>query len=79
MKDEHKTLNYINGTTLRSGRVTLKKNIFVNLYFLVTNVFGVSNLIVSYLNMPSIDLTTLFKIGTFMSNREKRYLRDQHI
>ena len=35
MKDEHKTLNYINGTTLRSGRVTLKKNIFVNLIFLL--------------------------------------------
>jgi len=41
---------------------TRKKNSFENLYFLVTNVFSVSKLILWYLNMSSIDLATQFKI-----------------
>jgi len=33
-----------------------------NLYFLVTNVFSVSKLILWYLNMPYIDLATRLKL-----------------
>jgi len=47
--------------------------IFENQYFLVTNVFSVSKLILWYLNMSSIDLATRFKIGKYLLKREKRY------
>ena len=43
-----------------------------NHYVLVTNVFSVSKLILLDLNMSSIDLTTRFKIGMYMLNREMR-------
>jgi len=45
-----------------------------NLYFLGTNVLSVSKLILWYLTVFSIGLTTLFKIGMYMYllNREKR-------
>jgi len=41
----------LKGTPQRSGCVThLKKDKFKNLYFLVTNVFSVSKLILRYIN-----------------------------
>jgi len=52
---------------------TLKKNFFKKLYFLVTNVFSVSTVILWYLNMSSIDLATRFKIRMYLLNREKRF------
>jgi len=48
-----------------------KKICFENLYFLIINVLGVSKLTLWYLNMSSIHLATLFKIGMFL-NRERR-------
>jgi len=51
----------------------VKTKIYENLYFLVTNVLSVSKLIVWYLNMSSIDLSTRCKIGMYLLNREKRY------
>ena len=44
---------------------------FENLYFLVTNIFSVSKLILLYFNMSSIDLATRFKIGMYLLHREK--------
>jgi len=43
-----------------------------NLYFLGTNVLSVSTLILWYLTVFSIGLATLFKIGMYLLNREKR-------
>ena len=51
---------------------TLEKKIFKTLYFLVTNVFHVSKLILWYLNMSSIDLSIRFKVGMYLWNRENR-------
>jgi len=57
----------LNGTPLRSGRVTYLKRFFFakSIYSLVTNVFSVSKLILWYLNMSSFDLAlsvwTLFR------------------
>ena len=53
---------------------TLIKFFFENLYFLVTNVFSVSKLILWYLNMSSVDLATRFNIGMCLLNKEMRYL-----
>ena len=50
---------------------TLKKNFFEKLYVLVTNIFRVSNFILWYPNMSSIDLATHFKIGIYLLNKEK--------
>jgi len=61
----------LTGAPLRSGGVTCKKISFENLYFLVTNIFSVSKLILWYLNMSSIDLATRFRIGMYLLNREK--------
>jgi len=68
-----KLLGFIIGTPLKSGRVT--HFFFENLYFLVINVhlrvFKVSELILWYLNMFSIDLATRFKSEMYLLNREK--------
>jgi len=66
--------NMFKETPPRSCHVPhLKKIFFENLYFLVTNVFSVSKVILWYLNMSSIDFATWFKIGMYLLNREKRY------
>ena len=66
---------WVKGNPLRTGRVTHIKRFFIeNLYFLDINVFTVSNYILWYLNMSSIDLATRFKIGMYLFNRENRYM-----
>ena len=52
---------------------SLKKTIFETLYFIVTNVFSVSKLILWYQNMSLIVLTIWFKIRMYLLNREKRF------
>jgi len=50
----------LKGTPPRSGRVMLKNKKIENLFFLVTNIFCVLNLL-WYLNISSIGLATRFE------------------
>jgi len=77
-REKHILYFFLKGTQLRSSRVIHVKRKFSKTYFLVTNVFGVSKLILWYLNMSSIDLATRFKTGMYLTLfRDHEFTRSQ--